>query len=92
MASCESKATRIIDKFNKGRFNFWKFKIKMLLAFMDLWDIMDGSEKSPSFNVDSKVLKVYQGSVKKAMSIIGLNFADNQFAHIKSCKRLAEAW
>ena len=45
MTSFESKAARIIDKFNGENFNLWKFKIKMLLASMDLWDIVDGSEK-----------------------------------------------
>ena len=37
MTSFESKAAKIIDKFNGKKFNFWKYKIKMLLASMDLW-------------------------------------------------------
>ena len=36
MTSFESEAARIINKFNRGKFNFWRFKIKTLLAFMDL--------------------------------------------------------
>ena len=92
MASFESEAARVIDKFNEGNFNLWKFKIEMLLAFMDLWDIVDKSEEAPPSNADPKVLKEYQRCVKKAMSIIGLNLVDNQLAHIKSCKGPAEAW
>lgn len=46
MASFESEATRVIDNFNGGNFKLWKFKIKMLLAFMDLWDIVDASKIS----------------------------------------------
>ena len=41
MTSFERKTTRIINKFNGGKFNLWKFKIKML-ALMNLWDIVDG--------------------------------------------------
>ena len=59
------------------RFNIWKFKIKMLLASMDLWDIVDGSEEASPSNADPKVLKEYQRRIKKAMSIITLNLADN---------------
>jgi hypothetical protein len=59
---------------------------------VDLWDIVDGSEKVPPSNADPKVLMEYQRRVKKAMSIIMLNLADNQLAHIKSCKGPAEAW
>ena len=67
MASFESEAARFIDKF----------KIEMLLSFMDLWDIVDGSKEPPPSNADSKVLKEYQKCVKKVMSIIGLNLSDN---------------
>jgi len=92
MASFEGESARVIDKFHGGKFNLWKFKIEMLLASMDLWDIVDGSEEAPPSNADPKVIKDYQRRVKKAMSVIGLNLADNQLAHIKSCKGPAEAW
>ena len=45
-----SEATIIIDKFT-----IWKFKIKMLLVFMDLWNIEDGSEEPSPSNADPKV-------------------------------------
>ena len=48
----------------------------MLLASMDLWDIVDGSEELPPSNADLKVLNEYQKCVKNAMFIIGLNLAD----------------
>ena len=61
------------------------------MAFMDLLDIVDGSKNAPPSKEDPKVLKEYQRCVKKAMSIIGLNLAENQLVHIKSCKGLVEA-
>ena len=57
--------------------------MEMVLASMDFWDIVDGSKKILLYNADPKVLK---RRVERAMSIIGLNLADNQFAHIKSRK------
>ena len=54
----------------------------MVLASMDLWDIVDEYEKAPLFNVNPKVLKEYQRYIMKAMSIIGLNLVDNQLTHI----------
>lgn len=86
MTSFKSKAARIIDKFNDENFNFWKFKIKMLLVSMDLWDTMDKYEEVPPSNADPIVLKEYQRHVTNTMSIIGLNLADNQLTHSKSCK------
>jgi hypothetical protein len=72
--------------------HLWKFKIEMLSASMDLWDIIDESEEAPPSNADPKVKKEYERRVKKVMSVIGLNLANNQLAHIKSCKGPAEAW
>lgn len=56
MASSKSKAARIMKKFNGRKFNLWKFKIKML-ASMNLWNIVDGSEEASPSNADLKVLK-----------------------------------
>ena len=91
VTSFECEADRIINKFNGGKFNLWKFKIEMWLASMNLWDIVDRSEEPPSSNADPKVFKEYQRRVKKTLSIIGLNLVDNQLAYIKSCKGPAEA-
>lgn len=63
----------------------------MLLASMDLWNIVDGFEENLSSNMDLKVLKEYQRHVKKAIFIIGLNLVDNLHAHIKNYQRPAKA-
>lgn len=57
MASFESEVTRIIDKFNGETLNLRKFIIKMLFAFMDLWDIVDGSEDPLPSDADPKLVK-----------------------------------
>jgi hypothetical protein len=65
MTSFESKAAKIINNFNVGNLSLWKFKTKMLLAFIDLQDIVDRSEETPPSNLDSKVLKEYQRRIKR---------------------------
>jgi hypothetical protein len=92
MTSFEGESAKTIDKFHGERFNLWKFKIEMLSTSMDLWDIIDGSEDAPPSNADPKVKKEYERRVRKAVSVTGLNLADNQLAHIKNCKGPAEAW
>ena len=57
MAYLESKAARVIDKFYGEKFSLWKFKMETALAFVDLWNIVDGSEKAPPSNADPNVLK-----------------------------------
>jgi hypothetical protein len=92
MASFEGESTRVIDKFNGENFNLWKFKMEMVLASMDLWEIVDRSAEAAPSNADPKIIKEYQRSAKKAMSIIGINLVDSQLHHIKRGKGPAEAW
>jgi hypothetical protein len=66
--------------------------MEMVLASMDLWEIVDGSEDAPPSDADPKIIKGYQRRLKKAMSIIGINLVDSQLHHIKRCKGPAEAW
>jgi hypothetical protein len=42
MASFEGENAKVIDKFNGENFNLSKFKMEMVLASMDLWEIVDG--------------------------------------------------
>jgi len=92
MASFEGENARVIDKFNGENFNLWKFKMEMVLASMDLWAIMDGSEEAPPSKSDPKVIKEYQRHAKNAMSTIAINLVDSQLHHIKRCKGPREAW
>ena len=59
MKSFKSEAAKIVHKFYEKNFYLWRFKIKILLASIDLWDIVDGSKKTPPSNADSKMLREY---------------------------------
>ena len=92
MATYESESARSIEKFNGENFSLWKFRMEMVLSSMDLWEIVDESEKPPLADADSKDIKEFNRRAKKALSIIGLSLANSQLAHIKSCKTPAQAW
>ncbi|MGH7974689.1 MAG: retrotransposon gag domain-containing protein, partial [bacterium] len=81
-----------MDKFDGGNFHLWKFKMEMLLASKDLWDIVDGSEEAPEEDSDPKMKKAYQRRAKLALSIIATNLVDKQAAHIQHCRDPAKAW
>jgi hypothetical protein len=66
--------------------------MEMVLASMDLWEIVEGSEEAPPSDANPKVIKDYQRHVKKAMSTIGINLVDSQLHHIKRCKGPTDAW
>lgn len=85
MTSFDSEAVTLIDKFNGENFNLWKSKIRMLLASMDIWNIVDISEKTRPSDVDPKMLKKIPKTHKKVMFITDLNLTNNQLAHIMSC-------
>ena len=59
MAYLDSKAARVMDKFHEEKCSLWKFKMEMVLAPMDLWNIVDKSKKAPPSDADPKVLKEY---------------------------------
>ena len=59
IACLESRAVKVINKFHKEKCSLWKFKMEMVLAPMELWDIVDGSNKAPPSNAYPKVLKEY---------------------------------
>ena len=71
--------------------SMYKLKINILLASIDLWDIVDGPEVVSSSNADSKVKREYQSHIKMVVSIIGLNLTCYQLVYITRCKGRAEA-
>ena len=40
MATNEGDGVRVINKFNGDNFGLWKFKMQMILAEKDLWEIV----------------------------------------------------
>jgi len=66
--------------------------LEMILALMNLWEIVDDSKELLSNNTNAKVKKEYQKCVKKALYIIRANLVEYQLPHIKGCKGLAKAW
>ena len=92
MASNEGEGVRVIDKFAGENFGLWKFKMEMILAEKDLWEIVEGTEAPPAADAEANTKKAYERRVKKAFSIIACNLVDRQLAHVRACKGPDEAW
>lgn len=54
MATFDGGSATVIDNFKRDNLNLWKFKMEMVLASMDLWEIVDNTEEPPSFDNDQK--------------------------------------
>lgn len=88
--------------WKRGRHNHWQVhwgNFKIQNSKSKCWEhpwitcnIVDKSDEALPSNADSKVSKEYKRHMKKANSIINLNPADNQLAHMKICKGPVEVW
>ena len=92
MTSYESEGPKVVDKFDGVNFHLSKFKMEMVMAEKELWEIVDGSEDPPHSISDPRVMQAYKRREKKAFAILTLNLSDSQLAHICSWKTPAEAW
>lgn len=86
MASLEGDGVRVSDKFK------WELQYLEIQIRDGVWGIVDKSVAPPPSNTNMKAIKNCEKCAKNAISIIARNLADNQFAHIKSCNGLVEAW
>ena len=86
MTSFEGEGSKVIDKFNGFNFQLWKFKMEMVMAEKELWDIVEGSEQFPHSSTYPRVIQAYNRQEKKTFAIFALNLSDSQLSHIRSCK------
>ena len=59
MASFEGESLKVVDKFDRVNFHLWKFKMEMVMAEKELWEIVDGSEELLHTTADPRVMQVY---------------------------------
>ena len=92
MTSFEGEGSKVVDKFNGINSYLWKFKMEMVMAEEELWDIVEGSEQFPHSTTDPSVIQAYNRHKKKAFPILPFNLSDMQFSYIRLCKSPTEAW
>ena len=64
MASSDNEELSIVDKFNRDNFSLWKFKMEMLFASGDLWNIVDKTEQAPPSNANVNAKKAFEKQSK----------------------------
>ena len=87
MVSNEGEELIMADKCGAKNSNLYKFKLDMVLATKDLWEIAGSSEAPPPSTANDKVRKAYKRQCKKAFAIIATSLVNKRLAHIKGCKR-----
>ena len=88
----EGENPKVVEKINEVNFYLWKFKMEMVLAEKELWEIVEGCEDHPFSSRNPKLIIAYNRREKKAFAILALNLSDSQLSHIRSCKTSTEAW
>ena len=71
MATFEGEGAKVVDKFDGVNFHLWKFKMEMVMAEKELWEIVEGSEEPPSSDAEARVRTAYTRREKKAFAILG---------------------
>ena len=91
MASFEIDYSKVVDKFEGVNFHLLEFKMEMVMAEKELWDIVEGSEQFPHSTTKPRIIQALNRREKKAFAIFALNLFDSQLSLIRSCKSPAEA-
>lgn len=55
MTSFEGENLKIVEKFKGDNFHLRKAKMELLLATLDLWDIVDETKEAPGLEASLKV-------------------------------------
>ena len=88
----KGEGPKVVDKFDGMNFHLWKFKMQMVLAEKELWEIVKGSEEPHFSSIGPKVRIAYNRFEKKAFAILALSLFDSQLYHVRSYKTSTEVW
>jgi hypothetical protein len=82
------ESLKVMEKFDGGNFQLWKFKMRMMLSKHGLWKFVDGSATIPN---DENQITDYKEKPTKAFALL-CDLTDAQLAHIQYCKNVKSAW
>ncbi|CAB3233195.1 unnamed protein product [Arctia plantaginis] len=80
-----AEAIRLEGQRNR---NLFKFQVSVLLRGMDLFSVVDGSQKKPEKDVDDE----WKRKDAKAQTLIVMRLCESTMVHILSCQTAAEMW
>jgi hypothetical protein len=83
------ESSKIMEKFDGGSFQLWKFKMRMMLSKHGLWKFVDGSATLPSEEVATAN---YNEKETKAFAFLCEYLTNAQLAHIQYCDNVKSAW
>lgn len=74
-----------IEKLTHGNYNSWSFKVKTLLAYQKVWNVIEDNTPDP-------ITEAWKAKSDKALQTIVLSCENNQLVHLKQCKTGRQAW
>lgn len=80
----------LIDKLNDQNWANWKFKIRLILEELNLWDIVTGEETIET--VEENQRGSFNQRLRKAFRIIALNVDDQNLSLIRQTTDPSQAW
>jgi hypothetical protein len=89
MSSFQMESLKVMEKFDGGNFQLWKFKMRMMLSKHGLWKFVDGSATLPSEEVATTD---YNEKEMKAFALLCEYLTDAQLAHIQYCDNVRSVW
>lgn len=77
-----------IEKLGERNFHVWKQKIKLILSFRELEDVI--ADQEPPVDVDE--FEKWKKRDAKAKAVIGLTLSDDHLDHVRGVETAMEMW
>lgn len=84
--------TSAMEKLGDYNYRDWKTCINSYLRGQDLWDVVDGTETSPSPKENAQAYKKWDIKARKALFAIKTTIYKSLLAHIEDMDTPNEAW
>lgn len=83
-----------VEKLSQDNYNSWAYRMKMLLIKEELWNVVNGSEKTQAGDTEEITRKNEEilKKMNKAQALIALSVDDLQLLHVKNTEDPHTAW
>jgi CRISPR/Cas system CSM-associated protein Csm2 small subunit len=80
---------KVMEKFDGGNFQLWKFKMRMMFSKHGFWKFVDGS--AIILNDEDEMVE-YNEKATKAFALFCEHLTNAQLAHIQYCENVKSVW
>ncbi len=86
MSSFQMESLKVMEKFDGGNFQLWKFKMRMMLSKHGLWKFVDGTA---TISNDEDQITNYNKKATKAFTLLCEHLTDASCTHsiLRKCQK-----